>query len=87
MFDGLATGTDTLQHDAVQPAICFVQGGINDLFNDVSSEVILANQQRIDRPGLNRGLTDDHGLKAQYTTDGPHLTEEGYRIWSGVLRQ
>lgn len=108
------------------------QGGINDLFNDIPPERILANQQRIvtrlreagikpvvqsvllvhgnaalnarirslntdlaawcaeqgiDWLDLNRGLTDDNGLKARYTTDGTHLTEEGYGIWSGVLRQ
>ena len=117
---------------AARPAICFVLGGINDLFNDIPPERILANQQRIvtrlreagikpvvqsvllvhgnaalnarirslntdlaawcaeqgiDWLDLNRGLTDDNGLKARYTTDGTHLTEEGYGIWSGVLRQ
>ncbi|WP_346702681.1 GDSL-type esterase/lipase family protein [uncultured Alistipes sp.] len=117
---------------AARPALCFVLGGINDLFNDIPPEVILANQQRIvtrlreagiqpvvqsvllvhnnaalnarirslntaltawcaeqgiDWLDLNRGLTDDLGLKARYTTDGTHLTEEGYGIWSGVLRQ
>ena len=44
-------------------------------------------EQGIDWLDLNRGLTDDNGLKARYTTDGTHLTEEGYGIWSGVLRQ
>ena len=40
----------------------------------------------IDWLDLNPGLTDADGLKHEYTTDGTHLTEKGYAIWSGRLR-
>ena len=40
----------------------------------------------IDWLDLNPGLTDADGLKREYTTDGTHLTEKGYAIWSGRLR-
>ena len=53
----------------------------------ISTPSLRCAEQGIDWLDLNRGLTDDLGLKARYTTDGTHLTEEGYGIWSGVLRQ
>lgn len=40
----------------------------------------------IDWLDLNPALADANGLKREYTTDGTHLTEQGYAIWSGQLR-
>lgn len=40
----------------------------------------------IDWLDLNPELADADGLKREYTTDGTHLTEQGYAIWSGRLR-
>lgn len=40
----------------------------------------------IDWLDLNPALADANGLKREYTTDGTHLTETGYAIWSGLLR-
>lgn len=40
----------------------------------------------IDWLDLNRELADDNGLRREYTTDGTHLTDKGYAIWSNLLR-
>lgn len=40
----------------------------------------------IDWLDINPALADANGLKREYTTDGTHLTEQGYAIWSGQLR-
>lgn len=116
---------------APRPEICFVLAGINDLFNDIPPETVLANLRRIVARLLDAGirpvvqpillvhgdatlnariraldeqlrewcttnridwldpnplLTDGDGLRRACTTDGTHLTEEGYAIWSGLLR-
>ena len=34
---------------------------------------------------LNRKLSGNGGLKKEYTTDGTHLTEQGYEVWSEIL--
>ena len=41
----------------------------------------------IDWLDLNPDLADADGLKREYTTDGTHLTEQGYAIWSRWLRR
>lgn len=115
---------------SLHPKICFVMAGINDLFNNISPDVILRNQIRIltklkannikpvlqltlythDNPALakrvdeindaiknyceqegidvidlNILLSNDKSLKKEYTTDGTHLTDAAYRIWSDEL--
>jgi len=40
----------------------------------------------IDYIDLNPLLSNENGLMDEYTTDGTHLTESGYGIWSGKLR-
>lgn len=35
---------------------------------------------------LNRKLSDRKGLKEEYTTDGTHLNEKGYEVWSEILK-
>lgn len=34
---------------------------------------------------LNANLAGDSGLKAEFTTDGTHLTEAGYAVWADTL--
>ena len=53
----------------------------------ISTPSLRCAEQGIDWLDLNRGLTDNNGLKARYTTDGTHLTKEGYSIWAEALRQ
>jgi lysophospholipase L1-like esterase len=36
---------------------------------------------------LNQVLSDDDGLRPEYTTDGTHLSEKGYAIWSEKLQK
>jgi lysophospholipase L1-like esterase len=36
---------------------------------------------------LNANLAGDSGLKAEFTTDGTHLTESGYAVWADTLLQ
>ncbi|MDZ7725297.1 MAG: GDSL-type esterase/lipase family protein [candidate division KSB1 bacterium] len=36
---------------------------------------------------LNAHMSGANGLNAEYTTDGTHLTEQGYEVWSDVLRE
>lgn len=35
---------------------------------------------------LNQHLSDENGLVKEYTTDGTHLTTEGYAVWAKVLK-
>ncbi len=35
---------------------------------------------------LNRVMTDQNGLLEDFTTDGTHLTEKGYEVWTEKLR-
>lgn len=114
----------------LQPKVCFVMAGINDLFNNVPPDVIYRNQiqilnklrargikpvvqltlythenpslairidainerikeycdkESIDIINLNTQLSVDKNLKKEYTTDGTHLTEEAYGVWSKEL--
>ena len=43
------------------------------------------NVYGIDYIDLNRLLSDENGLMEKYTTDGTHLSREGYAIWSKKL--
>jgi len=35
---------------------------------------------------LNSSLSNVNGLIPEYTTDGTHLTEKGYEVWSNILK-
>jgi lysophospholipase L1-like esterase len=36
---------------------------------------------------LNQFMTDANGLITEYSTDGTHLSERGYELWSEKLKQ
>jgi lysophospholipase L1-like esterase len=43
--------------------------------------------KHIDCMDLNLLLSDENGLKKIYTTDGTHITDEAYKIWSAELKK
>jgi lysophospholipase L1-like esterase len=43
--------------------------------------------QNIDWIDLNPSLSDETGLKKEYTTYGTHLKEQAYTIWSKILME
>ena len=45
------------------------------------------NKRSIPFINLNTEMSDEKGLKQELTTDGTHLTDAGYGIWSGILKK
>ena len=45
------------------------------------------NDNTIHYIDLNKTMSDERGLIADYTTDGTHLTEKGYAVWSKILKE
>lgn len=45
------------------------------------------DQNNIKFINVNSVLADENGLIKEYTTDGTHLTEKGYAVWSKFLRK
>jgi lysophospholipase L1-like esterase len=45
------------------------------------------NQKNITYIDLNEFMSDRNGLISEYTTDGTHLTERGYEIWTEKLKK
>ena len=68
--------------------ICPDYPGINAKtasFNLMISEA--ASRHGFDYIDLASALADDDGnLRREYTTDGCHLTDEGYAIWAGMMK-
>ncbi len=46
----------------------------------------LAEQKGLIYLDVNRVLSDERGLRAEFTTDNTHLTEAGYHAWATLLR-
>ncbi len=44
------------------------------------------NEHNIPFIDLNVEMSDETGLKKDLTTDGTHLTDAGYTVWSGILK-
>lgn len=56
---------------------------IKDLNNQLSN---YCNENQIDIIDLNNILSDENGLKEEYTTDGTHLKELAYDLWCNELK-
>jgi lysophospholipase L1-like esterase len=46
-----------------------------------------ATENKIDYLDLNEKLSENHSLKAEYTTDGTHLTTQAYPFWSEEVKK
>ena len=44
-------------------------------------------KEGVDYLELNQKMSDGAGLKKELTTDGTHLNEKGYELWSGILKE
>ena len=84
---------DTLMVNGIQP---IVQSTLYQTGNTTGNQkvaylnTLLENYcigKNIDFIDLNQFMSDRHGLMPEYTTDGTHLSERGYEVWSGKLRQ
>ncbi|MDP4283720.1 MAG: GDSL-type esterase/lipase family protein [Bacteroidota bacterium] len=48
--------------------------------------IVYSSSEHITYIDLNKKLCHDNVLMDKYTTDGVHLTSEGYRIWSDEIK-
>lgn len=53
--------------------------------NNLLTEYAIKN--KIDYIDLNKSISEDNVLKAEYTTDGVHLSAEGYKLWVNEINQ
>jgi lysophospholipase L1-like esterase len=93
IFQNYQTILDTLMANDIQPVVqtTLYQTGnlsgnrkvkyLNYLLKDYC---IRKNIAFID---LNEFMSDGNGLKPEYSTDGTHLSERGYELWSEKLKQ
>ena len=89
LLSGLLTAANCCARPVVQ-SVLFVHGNpaLNARIGELNARLReWCAENGIDWLDLNPDLADADGLKREYTTDGTHLTEQGYAIWSGRLRR
>jgi len=58
----------------------------NPIVTKLNDDIMeFCSENRIDFLDLNRFLSENNSLKAEYTDDGLHLNAKGYEVWGKVL--
>ncbi|MCP5513702.1 MAG: hypothetical protein H7A24_17565 [Leptospiraceae bacterium] len=59
---------------------------MNESITDINKNLILlAGEMNLDYLDLHSKFKSENELNPKYTTDGVHLSDFGYEIWSGIL--
>jgi lysophospholipase L1-like esterase len=49
--------------------------------------MLFSEKENVDFLNINDHLINENGLKAEYTIEGIHLNEEGYKVWAKVINE
>lgn len=92
-FDNFKSIVDTLKANNIIPVLSLTlyQHNNDKSKNKVDSINVLvkkyAIENGIDYFDLNEKLSDKQSLKAEYTTDGTHLTKKAYPFWADEVKK
>ncbi len=94
-LSNLKTIAEILKTNGITPVIQSVLYTENRFFSSEYNNPIVkklnedlmefCSENKIDFLDLNRFMSKDNSLKAEYTDDGLHLNAKGYEVWSKVL--
>jgi lysophospholipase L1-like esterase len=49
--------------------------------------LMLSKNENLDFLNVNNNLIDDEGMKREFTIEGIHLNEDGYRVWAKLVNE
>ena len=92
-FENFKSIVETLKSNNIIPVLSLTVYQHDNLKskNKIDSINILvkkyAIENSIDYFDLNEKLSENQSLKAEYTTDGTHLTKEAYKFWTDEVKK